>query len=233
MSLRYPLTTARRAVPGLFFVCALALGGTSQVSHADPKTQQNSALGAGQKIQDAVTGVAELGKMAPGFLLVDTDGKSHKLSDYKGKVVVLEWFNPDCPFVKKHHKNSRSMNAAYRAVEGKDVVWLAINSGAPGKQGAGLDRNKQAKEEYGITYPILLDPTGIVGRAYGAKNTPHMFVIDAAGKLAYNGAIDNDPSPDVLGDENYVVDTVHRLQKGETVQTSQTKPYGCSVKYAS
>ena len=191
------------------------------------------AKDAAHAMADHVTGTAEVGKQAPEFVLTDTDGHVHKLSDYKGKVVVLEWFNPDCPFVKKHHMNNKSMSKAYESVKGDDVVWLAINSGAAGKQGAGLDRNKQARNDYGIAYPVLLDSSGIVGHAYGAKNTPHMFVIDKAGKLAYVGAIDDNPNPDVLGEVNYVIQTVGHLRKGESVTMNQTKPYGCSVKYAS
>lgn len=188
---------------------------------------------AGAAPADWVAGPAELGKAAPDFVLTDTDGKAVKLSEHKGKIVVLEWFNPDCPFVKKHHSNNKSMAEAYGKVKGDDVVWLAINSGAPGKQGAGLERNQTARKEYGIPYPVLLDQAGVVGQAYGAKNTPHMFIVDQTGKLAYVGAIDDNPSPDVLGQLNYVVDAVTRLKKGEALATSQTKPYGCSVKYAS
>lgn len=249
MSRSNPLSSNGRIALSLFSACAIALGATSQDAQADPAKQlgkdaqkmQNAASSAGnamkqtatEAVQDAVSGVAELGKTAPKFVLTDTDGTVHKLSDLEGKVVVLEWFNPDCPFVKKHHMSNKSMSEAYGAVAGDDVVWFAINSGAPGKQGAGLDRNREAKEQYGIAYPVLLDPSGIVGQAYGAKNTPHMFVIDPAGKLAYEGAIDDNPSPDVLGKTNYVIETVNRVRKGETVEASQTKPYGCSVKYAS
>ncbi|MCC6285940.1 MAG: thioredoxin family protein [Phycisphaerales bacterium] len=178
-----------------------------------------------------------IGEIAPDFVLLDLEGKEHKLSEYaaEGKIVVLEWFNPECPFVKKHHVANRTMHDTHEKLqkehEGK-VVWLAINSGAPGHQGAGIEANKQAAEDYEIEYPVLLDESGEVGRAYKAKTTPHMFVIGADGKLAYMGAIDNNPSPRKVGDINYVLDAVTALLAGETVEVTETKSYGCPVKFA-
>ena len=170
---------------------------------------------------------------APDFTLKDTEGKSHTLSEYTkaGKVVVLEWFNPECPFVKKHHVNNKTMANAYQAAAKNGVVWLAINSGAPGKQGAGLERNVKAKTEYGISYPLLLDEAGTVGRAYGAKTTPHMYVIAKDGSVAYAGAIDNNPAADKLGDTNYVNAALTALAAAKPVAETRTKSYGCSVKY--
>lgn len=174
----------------------------------------------------------EIGAPAPDFTLTDTDGKTHKLSEYtaKGFAVVLEWFNPDCPFIKKHHQASKTMNDLYARVKDQQVVWLAINSNAAGKQGHGLERNQKARQEYEMTMPILLDEDGKVGRLYQARTTPHMFLISADGTLLYDGAID-DNSGRELGETNYVAAALTAYLAGEAVATPQTKPYGCSVKY--
>jgi peroxiredoxin len=179
--------------------------------------------------------LAVVGQPAPDFVLTDTDGRTHALHDIlkEGKTVVLEWFNPDCPFIKKHHLHHKTMNELYARVKDRGVVWLAINSGAPGKQGHGLERNRKAREEYAMPFPILLDEDGSVGMMYGAKTTPHMFVIAADGKLVYRGAIDDAPSPSRLGDVHYVAAVLEQLLSGEEVTISETQPYGCSVKYAS
>jgi len=147
----------------------------------------------------------QVGEKAPDFELTDTQGKVHKLSTYlaEGKVVVLEWFNPDCPFVKKQHQKTRAMAETQAAAAKQGVVWLAVNSGAPGKQGNGLERNQKAVNEYRITYPVLLDESGVVGKAYGAKTTPNMFVI-VEGKVVYAGAIDDRPDAEAPGETNYV-----------------------------
>lgn len=185
------------------------------------------------KPAETMAAAAEVGKKAPDFTLVDVDGKTHSLADYAGKVVVLEWFNPDCPFVKKHHEMHHSMHDAYKAASEQGVVWLAINSAAPGKQGFGLERNVEAKKSYGIEYPILLDEEGKVGKSYGARTTPHMFVIGTDGILMYQGAIDDNPSPDKLGELNYVLSSIQAIKQEKAIGTANTKSYGCSVKYAS
>jgi peroxiredoxin len=169
---------------------------------------------------------------AADFTLTDLDGKAHHLQDYldAGKVVVLEWFNPDCPFVKKHHEKNHTMAETYAKYGSDKVVWLAINSGAPGMQGNGVDRNKEARDAYGIKYPILLDENGAVGHAYGAKTTPHMFVIASSGDLLYRGAIDDNESPAKLGATNYVANCLAKATAGEPVEYMQTKSSGCSVK---
>ena len=185
----------------------------------------------------AFAGGAAVGSPAPDFTLKDLDGKPVKLSDYKGKLVVLEWFNPGCPFVKPAHtKGSLKDTAARHSKNG--VVWLAVNSGSPGKQGAGADTNREAKKSFGLDHPVLLDESGQAGKAYGATNTPHMFVIDKAGTLVYAGAIDNSPdgegaSPTGGKLVNYVDAAIEDLAAGRAVRTPQTKAYGCSVKYAS
>ena len=173
------------------------------------------------------------GDTAPDFTLTDTDGKEHRLASFldEGKTVVLEWFNPDCPFIVKHHKKNPTMNEAYAQVKDHGVVWLAINSNAKGKQGYGLERNRKAVQEYEIPFPVLMDPSGEVGLSYGAKTTPHMFIITPEGTVAYNGAIDDDPSVAKLGKTNHLLAALHDLFQGNDVKVAETRPYGCSVKY--
>jgi peroxiredoxin len=197
---------------------------------AGPAAAKKPAAEASAKPALGETG-AEVGKPAPDFTLTDTDGKVHHLADYKGKTVVLEWFNPDCPFVKKHHEKNKTMSATYSKFAGDELVWLAVNSGASGKQGHGLERNRKAREDYGVAYPVLLDESGLVGRLYGAKTTPHMYVIDASGALLYKGAIDDNSSPGTLGETNYVMNCLATLAESGTPEPMETKSYGCSVKY--
>ncbi len=177
-----------------------------------------------------------LGKPAPDFTLKDLDGKDVKLADFKGKIVVLEWFNPNCPFVKNAHGKGSLVSTAEK--HKSDVVWLAINSGAPGKQGHDVEANKTAAAEWKLPHPVLRDEDGKVGKAYGATNTPHMIVIGKDGVVAYAGAIDN--SPDGEGQSptggtlvNYVDAAIADLQAGNAVKTPLTKAYGCGVKYGS
>lgn len=179
---------------------------------------------------------AKVGRPAPDFSLTDLDGKTVKLSELKGKTVVLEWFNPGCPFVRASHTVGSLLGAPARANQ-KGVVWLAINSGAPGKQGHGADVNRKAAAEWKMSYPVLLDESGKVGRAYGATNTPHMFVIDPGGKLVYAGAIDNSPDGEGQNPQggkliNYVEAALEDLGAGRPVKVPQTRAYGCSVKFA-
>ncbi len=180
---------------------------------------------------------AVLGQKAPGFELNDLQGKPVKLSDYAGKTIVLEWFNPGCPFVKLAHERELSLKHKAKQYRGKNVAWLAINSAGPGKQGHGVEANARFKKRFGIDYPILLDPTGQVGRMYEAKRTPHMFIIDTKGVLVYDGAIDNtmggdeddaDPPPAV----SFVDKALANLQAGKAIEPPKTTPWGCTVKYA-
>lgn len=178
---------------------------------------------------------AKIGDPAPAFTLTDTDGKTVKLADFKGKIVVLEWFNPGCPYIHKHHDpeiGNMTFNKLYSEYNSKDVVFLAINSSAKGMEGNGKDVNAKAKGDYKMEYPILLDEDGTVGRAYGARTTPHVFIIATDGTLAYNGAIDNSTDPKKAGDKNYAKVALDELLAGKKVSTSETKPYGCGVKYA-
>jgi peroxiredoxin len=183
-----------------------------------------------------VAAVADVGKPAPDFTLPDTEGHPVHLADYRGKTVVLEWFNPGCPFVKAAHTKGSLVDAAKRRTA-EGVVWLAINSAAPGRQGYGADATREGKTRFGLAHPILLDESGSVGHAYGATNTPHLFVIDAQGTLVYRGAVDN--SPDGEGDSptddklvSYLDATLADLAARRPVRTPVTKAYGCSVKYA-
>lgn len=172
--------------------------------------------------------VAKVGHAVPDFELKDTDGKEIKLSDYKGKVVVLEWINHECPVVNRVH-GAKLMSSTLAKFKGQPVVWLAIDSSwfANDKVSAIRTWMKERKLEY----PILLDAPGAVGHAFGAKTTPHMFVIDQKGVLAYAGAPNNNQYGDDESPRNYVEEAVSALLKGSTVATAKTKSYGCSVKY--
>jgi peroxiredoxin len=171
----------------------------------------------------------KIGAAAPDFSLQDQNGKTVKLSDYKGKIVVLEWFNQGCPYVVRHYKTKTMTNTADK-YKGQDVVWLAINTTA----GKTAEDNKTSAEAWGISYPILTDKSSAVAQQYGAKTTPHMFIIDKEGKLAYNGAIDDDSSADgTKGDKavNFVAKALDEILAGKPVSQAETKPYGCGVKY--
>ena len=179
---------------------------------------------------------AEINKPAPDFTLTDLSGKTHSLHDYKGKIIILEWFNPDCPFVKASHTKGPLKTQGNQISKKKDTVWIAINSGAPGKQGAGLEHNQRMKKKYNMQYPIFLDESGEVGRLYGARKTPHMFIIDKQGILRYMGAIDNDPFAEKTskGEKtiNFVNLALQAIENGSEVATTETRPYGCTVKYS-
>ena len=178
---------------------------------------------------------AVVGSAAPAFALPDTQGATRSLSDFAGKIVVLEWTNPDCPFVKKHYgaKNMPALQTKYTA---QGVVWLSVCSSAPGKQGhyAAADWAPILAAQGSAATALLLDPDGKTGLAYAAKTTPHLFVIDAAGTLVYDGAIDDKPSTDpadIPGARNYLGEAPDALIAGQPVPVAKTTPYGCSVKY--
>ena len=183
---------------------------------------------AGPQAELPAAEAAAAGK-APVFTLNSFDNKETDLSDYLGRIVVLEWFNDECPFVKYHFEKAYTMVELATKYRDKNVVWLAINSTnhtTPEQNKAYVTANK-------IPYPILDDRSGKVGRAYGATNTPHMFVIDTSGNIAYSGAIDNSPMGEKKeGVINYVDKALVELTAGKSVSTASTKPYGCSVKYA-
>ncbi len=177
----------------------------------------------------------KVGKPAPDFTLVDSHGKKHTLSDYRGKFVVLEWINFGCPFVRKHY-NSGNMQGLQKKYTEKGVVWLSICSSAPGKQGyyKPEEINKMLKQKKAHPTAYLLDPEGTVGRLYGAKTTPHMFIIDPKGVLIYAGGIDDKPTTrlkDVKTAHNYVSAALDAALAGKPVPVKTSRPYGCSVKY--
>lgn len=177
----------------------------------------------------------EIGAPAPAFTGVDTAGKTWTLETLQGQPVILEWTNHDCPYVKKHYETD-NMQALQRAATADGYVWLSVISSAPGKQGHVSAAEADALTDARAAAPsaVLLDPEGEIGRAYAARTTPHMFVIDASGTLVYMGGIDDrastDPA-DVEGATNYVAAAIAELAAGEPVSEPVTRPYGCSVKY--
>ena len=178
---------------------------------------------------------AQVDKPAPNFTLPDTNGKSHSLSDYKGKIVVLEWLNHDCPFVDKLY-DSGHMQKLQKTYGKKGVVWFSMISSAPGKDGycTPEQANEQIKEKKAAPAALLLDPDGKVGKLYGAKTTPHMYIITSDGVLVYNGAIDDIRSTnveDIAKANNYVQIGLDEVIAGKEVSTKTSVPYGCSVKY--
>jgi peroxiredoxin len=180
--------------------------------------------------------VARVGDAAPGFTVSATTGKSVSLADQRGKLVILEWTNHDCPYVRKHYETG-NMQSLQRETTAQGVVWLTLISSSPGTQG--YVTPKQA-DDLTVTRKanptsVLLDPTGAVGKAYGATNTPHMYLIDKNGLLLYAGAIDDRPTTrraDVQGAHNYVRSALEDVAAGRAVQTPVTRAYGCTVKYA-
>lgn len=199
------------------------------------KTLLAAALAAAVAFAGNAYAAATVGQPAPSFTLTDTKGTTHSLADFAGKTVVLEWFNHECPFVKKHY-GAGNMQKQQDAATGNGVIWLAINSSAPGKQGHvnAEQANAVLGEWKANPTAFLLDHDGTVGRAYGAKTTPHMYVIDGTGVLRYNGAIDSNPSADpadIPGATQYVDAALADLAADRAVARGTTQPYGCSVKY--
>lgn len=185
----------------------------------------------------SVSAATEIGQPAPEFQLTDIQGVTHTLSQYRGKIVVLEWVNPGCPVVQRHY-DTGNMQKTQRSAVAAGVVWLSINSGGPGAQGdlnqpaaaAWLKRRESAAQAY------FRDSDGKVGRLYGAKATPHLYVIDAAGRLAYMGAIDDRPNAvdaaATAAAHNYVLAAIRALEAGQPVAKPATQAYGCAIKYA-
>ncbi|MBI3985501.1 MAG: thioredoxin family protein [Lentisphaerae bacterium] len=189
-----------------------------------------AGLISGLRAEDAV-----IGKPAPDFSLLDTQGKTNSLSAFKHKTVVLEWTNFDCPFVKKHY-GAGNMQKLQKFYTERGVVWLTVNSSSPRKQGHYPPEkwNAMLKEKGAAATALLLDPEGRVGKAYGAKTTPHFFVIDPEGVLIYQGAIDDKPTTaleDVATAKNYVQLALDAAMAGKPVETPSTQSYGCSIKY--
>ena len=195
------------------------------------------ALGATLVMGTAAFAAPSIGEKAPDFIAVDTGGAKHKLSDFAGKYVVLEWTNPGCPFVRKHY-GSGNLPATQKAATDKGVVWLAINS----TERAASDYLKPAafdawmKEHSAVPTAALMDEDGVIGQAYGARTTPHMFIIDPKGVLVYAGGIDSVPSArpdDIKTATNYVSKALGEAFGGKPISAAATKPYGCSIKYRS
>lgn len=186
-------------------------------------------------LSTAALAAPEIGKPAPEFTATDTNGKPVVLADLKGKTVVLEWTNHECPFVVKHYK-SGNMQALQAETTKDGVVWISVNSSAKGKEGntTAEESNKIVAEQKSMATHKILDESGVIGKLYDAKTTPHMFVIDKAGVLAYAGAIDDksgfDPE-EIKTAKNYVTAALANLKADKPVEVSSSKPYGCGVKY--
>ena len=179
---------------------------------------------------------AKVGEPAPGFTSAATTGSPVSLGSYKGKVVVLEWTNHDCPYVRKHYETG-NMQSLQREATGQGVVWLSLISSSPGTQGhvTPAQADELTSTRKAAPTAVLLDEKGVVGRMYGATNTPHMYIVDKAGLLAYAGAIDDRPTSrraDVPGANNYVRAALEAVAAGQPVKTPVTRAYGCTVKYS-
>jgi len=179
---------------------------------------------------------ARVGERAPDFTATDSNGQTHKLSEYAGKFVVLEWHNRGCPYTQKHYQ-SGNMERLQHEWTARGVVWLTVISSAPGKQGyvTAQEENAYLKEMNAAPTAVLLDPTGALGHLYDAKTTPHMFVINPQGILIYNGAIDDHPTSDasdIPHSQNYLSQALEEALAGKPVAVATSRPYGCSVKYA-
>ncbi len=181
-------------------------------------------------------GVAKVSETAPAFTTTATNGRSVSLADQRGKIVILEWTNHDCPYVRKHY-DSGNMQTLQKEITAQGVVWLTLISSSPGTQGyvSPKEADELTASRKANPTAVLLDPTGAVGKAYGATNTPHMYIVDKAGLLVYAGAIDDRPTTrraDIQGAHNYVRAALDDMAAGRAVQTPVTRAYGCTVKYA-
>jgi len=198
-----------------------------------------AALVSTMAVSGAISGAQaapQVGQLAPDFVGVDSQGKHHKLSDLKGKTVILEWTNHDCPYVRKHY-GAGNMQATQKAARQDGVVWLSVISSAPGRQGhvEGTQADKLTKSRDAAPSAVILDPKGKIGRLYEAKTTPHMYIIDPTGTLRYRGAIDSISSSwadDIPKATNYVRTAMTQLKAGAKVKPAVTRAYGCSVKYS-
>ncbi|MFB2880173.1 thioredoxin family protein [Floridanema aerugineum] len=218
---------------GVFLLLTASNGAISNASNLT-NTENKNAIQSSSEIRVAA---ARVNNPAPNFVAADTNGKTHRLTDFKGKVVVLEWTNHDCPFVRKHY-GSGNMQKLQKELTGKGAVWISIISSAPGMQGyvSASQANELTKSRNAAPTAVILDPEGKIGKQYGARTTPHIFVIGKDGNVGYMGAIDSIASPDpadIPKADNYVRDAVNSLISGKPVANSVTQPYGCSVKYGS
>ena len=222
----------------LVLALLLASGCQPDAPEAPAETAAVEAASGAVASGDAATpGDIQPGVLAPGFTLTATSGEAYTLADLQGKTVILEWLNYGCPYVGKHYGGGNMQALQERFADGEEVVWLSIVSSAPGEQGyyepAEMDAETAARG--GKQTAVLLDASGEVGRLYGAKTTPHMFVISPEGRVVYNGAIDDRPTTDKAdldGATNYLVGAMQALDEGREADPDRTEPYGCSVKYA-
>jgi peroxiredoxin len=233
-------SAAALAVCGAFFGCRGGPSGEiseeptesigAAATRARSELESTGKVGFEEPAPAAIEAVAQVGKPAPDFTLTDLDGKPTRLSELRGKPVVLEWFNPECPFVARQHGEGFLGTYPPEAMA-QGVVWVAINSNAPGKQASEPAKNAETHRAWGMTYPILMDPTGAVARLYDARTTPHMFVIDERGVLVYSGAIDDDPpgAKSAADRVNYVERALSEMRTGP-VSTRRTEPYGCTIR---
>jgi peroxiredoxin len=212
---------ARRTLlaAGLGGAAALALDVSFAPTIADPASQ------------------ARIGAPASAFSLTDSNGKTVSLADFKGKTVVLEWTNHDCPYVRKHY-GGNNMQALQKKWTAQGVVWLTLISSAPGTQGyvSGVEANKLTLDRGAAPTAVVFDPSGSTGRAYGAHTTPHMYVITGDGTLVYMGGIDDKPTTrleDLKTAKNFVDAALSEVAQGKPVSVTTSRPYGCSIKYSS
>ncbi len=204
---------------------------THRAKLSDLEQQQQRMMGAMRQRADRPERPGRRGRSAPDVELKSFDGKTHKLSDFQGRIVVLEWFNMECPFSLYHYATKPTMVELASKYKDKEVVWLAVNSTNHTKP----ETNLAFVKEHKLPFPIIDDRSGQIGRAFGARTTPHMFVIDKDGVIVYQGAIDNAPMGKVeanVANVNYVDQALSQLLAGQPVSTPLTPPYGCSVKYA-
>ncbi len=214
----------RLALSSVLF--ALAACGASQESKTPTEPVAQPAVATEVATEASPTSMAD-----GAWSLTDTNGATVSLSDFAGKTVVLEWFSPTCPFIVYAHGEGPLKDMPGKVTASGDVVWLAINSSAKGG-GADLEANKKAIADWGLSHPVLMDSDGAVGRMYGAKSTPHMFVINPEGEVVYKGALDNAPRGEVDGTyTNYVEAALSDIAAGNPVAMAETKSYGCGVKY--
>lgn len=195
-----------------------------------------ASLMAAAVIAPVAVAAPAVGQPAPDFRLTDVNGKAVSLSDFRGRTVVLEWNNPGCPYVKKHY-GSGNMQKTQAGAANDGVAWLTINSGAPGKEGhmSGTEAKAALAKSGAKSTAYLLDAQGTVGRTYGAKTTPHMYVVNKNGTLVYAGGIDDKPTAnpaDIAGARNHVHAALSELKAGKPVTVATSRPYGCAVKYA-
>ena len=227
-------------VASMFGIGVMSTKAPLSVSEASVSTSVSLSVSP----SDPTPAPPQIGQEAPDFTLTDLDGVEHTLSEYiaQGQTVVLEWFNPMCPFVKKHYAvkehdaggasaRHQTMLALQSEMKDQPLVWLRINSGKASHPSASAKANAASAKEWGITTPILLDSTGQTGHRYGVKRSPEMYIIDSSGILVYHGAIDNRRDAQAPGDVNYVREALNAVFAGKPVGTSTTKPYGCTIKY--